>query len=211
MNPFYFILCFITLVSSVAVNPAHHENNLEARTSSGRGSTAQDATLGIPPPLNVDPKRVQVWIRLDKTIPTEDFYKNDQGFTHTALKNLIREAGGQHTDVVVGNKDKWIEYGIFFERGPWADSAESALGYPTRVRVYDLKPKQNVKWTYVGLLDASIKSPVDPILLEEGSVNAMSRAVMQPLFSLLGHPSGGRISNAAGTTVTFPQIGSPVR
>lgn len=43
-----------------------------------------------------------------------------------------------------------------------------------------------------------------------GSVNAMSRAGMQPLFSLLDHPSGGRINNAVGTTVTFPQIGSPV-
>lgn len=183
MNPFYFILCFITLVSSVAVNPAHHENNLEARTSSGRGSTSQDTTLGIPPPLKVDPTRVQVWIRLDKTIPTEDFYKNDQGFTHTALKNLIREAGGQHTDVVIGNKDHWIEYGIFFERGPWADSAESALGYPTRVRVYDLKPKQNVKWTYVGLLDASIKSPVDPILLEEGKFHSHPN-VLRDIFPI---------------------------
>lgn len=65
-----------------------------------------------------------------------------------------------------------ISYGIFLERGPWAESAESALGYPTRVRVYDLKPKQNVKWTYVGLLDASIKSPVDPILLEEGKFHS---------------------------------------
>lgn len=176
MNPFYFILCFITLASSGAVNPAHRENNLEARASSGGVSIDQyeyNKQLGRPPPRIVDGTRFQVWIRLNQEIPTDEFYKNDMGFTHNALRDLIGRAGGKHTDVVIGRGGQWVEYGLFFKDPLWRNFAESGLGYETIINVQDLRNIQGVKWTYVGLIHRNaIKSAVDRVLLKKGKFNS---------------------------------------
>lgn len=67
-------------------------------------------------PEGEDDSKLHVWIRLD-TRPTT--YDNRNGADHDGLNQLMKDTGGRHVDVIVGNSKGYNEYGLMFKDKTW--------------------------------------------------------------------------------------------
>ncbi|KAI0181174.1 hypothetical protein GGR52DRAFT_567412 [Hypoxylon sp. FL1284] len=71
-------------------------------------------------PIGKDETKLHVWIRTDNRPTT---YDDRSGANHDGLNQLMRDTGGRHKDVVVGNSNGFWEYGLQF-------SSSDALSKP---------------------------------------------------------------------------------
>lgn len=67
-------------------------------------------------PLGKDDTKLHVWVRTDNR-PTN--YDDRSGATHEGLNQLMRDTGGRHKDVVIGNNGVFWEYGLQFTNNDW--------------------------------------------------------------------------------------------
>ncbi|KAI0404657.1 hypothetical protein F4802DRAFT_597836 [Xylaria palmicola] len=67
-------------------------------------------------PHGKDATKLHVWIRTD-TRPTT--YDDRSGASHEGLNQLIKDTGGKHKDVVIGNSKGHWEYGLQFDSRDW--------------------------------------------------------------------------------------------
>ncbi|KAI4866634.1 hypothetical protein F4820DRAFT_416220 [Hypoxylon rubiginosum] len=124
------LLLLTSLLSYVSTNAAdttalearHHQrdfvrgvsNNAARDIQAGEESylSKRDPTL----PLGKDDTKLHVWIRTDNRKTT---YDARSGANHDGLNQLMKDTGGRHKDVVIGNKDGYWEYGLQFENSDW--------------------------------------------------------------------------------------------
>jgi hypothetical protein len=102
---------------------------------------------GPPVPAGKDASKLHVWRRLD-TRPTE--YDNRSGASHDGLNQLMKDTGGRHVDLVIGNPTKgYREYGLMFQGPDWLTKAN---GDGAAVEAYGDKYEKETgeKLTYVG-------------------------------------------------------------
>jgi hypothetical protein len=93
------------------------------------------AARGAPKvPKGGDDKYMHVWVRTDKRPKTyvDSTYKSYDG-----LDKLMKDTGGQHKDVVVGNSKGYYEYGMGFEGDSWKKNKDGADG--AKVKEYSGK------------------------------------------------------------------------
>ena len=117
-----------------------------AGSPSGGSSSADSPSV----PAGKDATKVHVWTRLDTRKTT---YDNRAGPNHDGLNQLIKDTGGRHVDVVIGNPTKGFnEYGLKFSDPLWQQKAN---GDGAAVEVYALpfEPTQGQTFTYQGQLD----------------------------------------------------------
>jgi hypothetical protein len=76
-------------------------------------------------PKGGDDKYMHVWIRTDKRPKT---YTSSTYSSYAGLGQLMKDTGGQHKDVVVGNSKGYTEYGMGFDGDSWKkkDNADGA-------------------------------------------------------------------------------------
>ena len=55
--------------------------------------------------------KLHVWLRTDVRLIT---YDDRRGANHEGLNQLIRDIGGRHVDVVIGNGKNYYQYGLEF-------------------------------------------------------------------------------------------------
>ncbi|KAH8702955.1 hypothetical protein GQ44DRAFT_778277 [Phaeosphaeriaceae sp. PMI808] len=67
-------------------------------------------------PSGKDDTKLHVWIRTDERPIT---YDDRSGATHEGLNQLMKDTGGRHKDVVVGNSKGYYEYGLQFNDKTW--------------------------------------------------------------------------------------------
>ncbi|KXX77835.1 hypothetical protein MMYC01_206976 [Madurella mycetomatis] len=67
-------------------------------------------------PEGEDDSKLHVWLRLDTRPST---YDNRKGAEHDGLNQLMKDTGGRHVDVVVGNSKGYKEYGLQFKDKEW--------------------------------------------------------------------------------------------
>ncbi|QLI71168.1 uncharacterized protein G6M90_00g066750 [Metarhizium brunneum] len=66
-----------------------------------------------PVPAGKDATRLHVWIKRPST------YDDRSGAKHDGLYQLIKDTGGRHKDVVIGNSNGYYEYGLQFNDPSW--------------------------------------------------------------------------------------------
>ncbi|KAF1849700.1 uncharacterized protein K460DRAFT_411531 [Cucurbitaria berberidis CBS 394.84] len=115
------LLLLASLLSYVSAEAFDAGPALEAR-SHPRDFVAeiQDFDLSkraAPPvPSGKDATKLHVWIRTDERPIT---YDDRSGAKHEGLNQLIKDTGGRHKDVVVGNSKGYFEYGLQFNDKSW--------------------------------------------------------------------------------------------
>lgn len=68
-------------------------------------------------PKGKDATKLHVWIRTDERPST---YDDRSGASHEGLNQLMKDTGGRHKDVVIGNPSKgYYEYGLQFNDKTW--------------------------------------------------------------------------------------------
>jgi hypothetical protein len=98
-------------------------------------------------------QKLHVWIRTDTRSQT---YKDRTGATYEGLNQLIKDTGGKHKDLVVGNSQGYYEYGLGFSGDDWkkktnADGAKITDYAGEYVEVTDDKTHQSVEsYEYMG-------------------------------------------------------------
>ncbi|KAK3386853.1 hypothetical protein B0H63DRAFT_141488 [Podospora didyma] len=71
-------------------------------------------------PAGKDANKLHVWVRLDTRPIT---YDSRSGATHDGLNQLMKDTGGRHVDVIVGNAKGYNEYGLKFNDKTWQKKA----------------------------------------------------------------------------------------
>lgn len=119
------LLLLVSLLSYVSAEPTAAGSTLDARLHSrdfvGEANDALDPAFLLkraapPVPYGKDDKKLHVWIRTDERPST---YDDRSGATHEGLNQLIKDTGGRHKDVVVGNSKGYYEYGLQFNDKTW--------------------------------------------------------------------------------------------
>jgi hypothetical protein len=67
-------------------------------------------------PNGKDATKLHVWIRTDERPST---YDDRSGANHEGLNQLMKDTGGRHKDVIVGNSKGYYEYGLMFNDRSW--------------------------------------------------------------------------------------------
>jgi hypothetical protein len=106
-----------------------------------------------PVPAGKSAVKLHVWIRTDTRSQT---YKDKNGATFEGLNQLIKDTGGKHKELVVGNCQGYYEYGLAFSGDGWqkktnADGAKITDYSGEYVEVIDKDPKLSVEsYEYMG-------------------------------------------------------------
>lgn len=85
---------------------------------SGLSEVSELSKRAVPSvPQGKDATKLHVWIRTDERPSTFD---SRSGASHEGLNQLMKDTGGRHKDVVIGNPTKgYYEYGLQFEDRSW--------------------------------------------------------------------------------------------
>ena len=98
-------------------------------------------------PAGKDATKLHVWLRLDTRPIT---YDDRGGAKHEGLNQLIKDTGGRHVDVVVGNaNDGYHEYGLQFVDKNWQKKTNGD-GAPIDVYTGDYVAAPGEQFTYQG-------------------------------------------------------------
>lgn len=95
-------------------------------------------------PSGKDVKKFHVWQRLDTITKT---YIGKEGASMDELNKLMKDTGGQHVDLVVGNPDKFQAIGLKFKDKSWL-KMNNGDGAPVVVytETYEEIPGQKLKY-----------------------------------------------------------------
>jgi hypothetical protein len=155
-------LLLASLVTFISAEPASAGTAVEARVHArdfvGEAVDSLDdlqfpKRAAPPVPAGKSAKKLHVWIRTDTRSQT---YKDRTGATYEGLNQLIKDTGGKHKDLVVGNSQGYYEYGLGFSGDDWkkktnADGAKITDYAGEYVEVTDDKTHQSVEsYEYMG-------------------------------------------------------------
>lgn len=100
-------------------------------------------------PAGKDATKIHAWLRLD-TRPSN--YDDRGGANHDGLNQLMKDTGGRHVDVVIGNSKGYHQYGLMF-KGPEWQKKPNGDGVPvfSYAGTYDDAPGE--QFTYQGQVD----------------------------------------------------------
>ncbi|KAI1370099.1 hypothetical protein F4677DRAFT_458127 [Hypoxylon crocopeplum] len=125
------LLLLTSLLSYVSTNAAdttaldarHHPRNFVGGVSNAvvRDIQAEEESYlskrAPTLPLGKDGTKLHVWVRTDNR-PSN--YDDRSGANHEGLNQLMKDTGGRHKDVVIGNDEGGFwEYGLQFENSDW--------------------------------------------------------------------------------------------
>jgi hypothetical protein len=109
-------VCAETAGASTALDARSHPRDFSGEVN----SALEDLHLtkrGAPQvPKGKDANKLHVWIRTDERPIT---YDDRSGATHEGLNQLMKDTGGRHKDVIVGNSKSHFEYGLMFDNKDW--------------------------------------------------------------------------------------------
>lgn len=138
----------IAIVSLVGFTIGHPLLDERKEVSNYHPIEARTDAVSIP--AGKDGNALHLWLRLDTT---DAVYDNRAGIDHSNLNQVIKDMGGQHTDVIVGTKSSKREYGLLFSDKSWLKMPN---GDGATIEPYGLNYKklEGQRVTYVGQLAA---------------------------------------------------------
>lgn len=95
-------------------------------------------------PTGKDATKLHVWIRTDTRPST---YDERNGASHEGLNQLMKDTGGRHKDVVVGNSKGYWEYGLMFDDRSW-QTKKNGDGAPIGKYATDYAEVKNAQETF---------------------------------------------------------------
>lgn len=132
------LLLLASLLSHVSAEAPNDDVVLPVRSHPRDFPIHEDISLETPQlfkraipslPTGSDATKLHIWIRTDKRALT---YDNRSGASHEGLNQLMKDTGGRHKDVVIGNPSRgYWQYGLEFQderalRKPNGDGAAVA-------------------------------------------------------------------------------------
>lgn len=124
------------------------------------------------PPAGVDTKRLQVWVRINTNMYQEKDLNKVPGFAHAGLRQLTKDIGGKHTDLVIGRGSNWYMFGLAYKDSSWRHR-ENGDGTMTQVEAEPMDVHSKSRWIFKGVIvDPEINVPGSPVLI--GIANSLS-------------------------------------
>ncbi|KAJ5429704.1 hypothetical protein N7491_006720 [Penicillium cf. griseofulvum] len=105
--------------ASTALDVRSHARDFVTRASNALPDLDLSKRAAPPVPVGKDATRLHVWIRTDERPST---YDDRSGAKHEGLNQLMKDTGGRHKDVVIGNSKGYYEYGLQFNDPSWQKS-----------------------------------------------------------------------------------------
>ncbi|KAE8419476.1 hypothetical protein BDV36DRAFT_133905 [Aspergillus pseudocaelatus] len=102
--------------AGTALNVRSHARDFVTRASDALPDLDLSKRAAPPVPAGKDATRLHVWIRTDQR---ESTYDDRSGAKHEGLNQLMKDTGGRHKDVVIGNGQGYYEYGLQFDNRNW--------------------------------------------------------------------------------------------
>ncbi|KAJ5185413.1 hypothetical protein N7472_010253 [Penicillium cf. griseofulvum] len=102
--------------ASTALDVRSHARDFVTRASNALPDLDLSKRAAPPVPVGKDATRLHVWIRTDERPST---YDDRSGAKHEGLNQLMKDTGGRHKDVVIGNSKGYYEYGLQFNDPSW--------------------------------------------------------------------------------------------
>lgn len=107
-------------VASDALTARVHARDFDVEANNALESAEIFKRAAPSVPKGKDATKLHVWIRTDERPIT---YDSRSGATHEGLNQLMKDTGGRHKDVVVGNSKGFYEYGLMFDDPSWQKKA----------------------------------------------------------------------------------------
>ncbi|MCJ1252162.1 hypothetical protein MMC30_009401 [Trapelia coarctata] len=121
-----------------------------AAAKGGRPSGGSSSATGPSIPTGKDATKLHVWTRLDTR---ESTFDNRNGASHDGLNQLMKDTGGRHVAVIVGNPSAGFhEYGLKFDDESW-QTKPNGDGAPMLAYDGEYSAKTGETFTYRGQLD----------------------------------------------------------
>ncbi|KAE8336065.1 hypothetical protein BDV24DRAFT_142538 [Aspergillus arachidicola] len=102
--------------AGTALDVRSHARDFVTRASDSLPDLDLSKRAAPPVPTDGDATRLHVWIRTDQRPST---YDDRSGARHDGLNQLMKDTGGRHKDVVIGNSKGYYEYGLQFNDPSW--------------------------------------------------------------------------------------------
>ncbi|KAB8253530.1 hypothetical protein BDV32DRAFT_156065 [Aspergillus pseudonomiae] len=102
--------------AGTALDVRSHARDFGTRASNALPDLDLSKRAAPPVPAGKDATRLHVWIRTDGRPST---YDDRSGAKHDGLNQLMKDTGGRHKDVVIGNSKGYYEYGLQFNDPSW--------------------------------------------------------------------------------------------
>ncbi|KAI1209931.1 uncharacterized protein F4807DRAFT_78661 [Annulohypoxylon truncatum] len=118
-TPLVLIASLITFVSGEAAGVRSHARDLSIERDTPDLSIEEESHLLKRNPVlpkGKDDTKLHAWIRTDKETVE---YDNRHGISHEGLNQMMKDIGGNHVDVVVGNSKGYYQAGLEFSSKDW--------------------------------------------------------------------------------------------
>ncbi|GAB1201076.1 hypothetical protein APSETT444_010463 [Aspergillus pseudonomiae] len=102
--------------AGTALDVRSHARDFGTRASNALPDLDLSKRAAPPVPASKDATRLHVWIRTDGRPST---YDDRSGAKHDGLNQLMKDTGGRHKDVVIGNSKGYYGYGLQFNDPSW--------------------------------------------------------------------------------------------
>ncbi|KAE8310514.1 hypothetical protein BDV41DRAFT_391611 [Aspergillus transmontanensis] len=102
--------------AGTALDVRSHARDFVTRASNALPDLELFKRAAPPVPAGKDETMLHVWIRTDERPST---YDDRSGAKHDGLNQLMKDTGGRHKDVVIGNSKGYYEYGLQFNDRSW--------------------------------------------------------------------------------------------
>lgn len=102
--------------AGTALDVRSHARDFGTRASNALPDLDLSKRAASPVPAGKDATRLHVWIR---TCGRPSTYDDRSGAKHDGLNQLMKDTGGRHKDVVIGNSIGYYEYGLQFNDPSW--------------------------------------------------------------------------------------------
>ncbi|KAI2468944.1 hypothetical protein F4781DRAFT_396449 [Annulohypoxylon bovei var. microspora] len=117
-TPLLLIASLITFVSGEAAGTRSHPRDLSVENIVDGDIMGHSQRVKRNPvlPPGKDDTKLHVWVRTDKETVT---YDSSRGVNHEGLNQMMKDIGGNHVDVVIGNSHGYHEVGLQFANKDW--------------------------------------------------------------------------------------------
>lgn len=102
--------------AGTALDVRSHARDFVTRASNALRNLDLSKRAAPPVPAGKDATRLHIWIRPDERPST---YNDRSGAKHDGLNQLMKDTGGRHKEVVIGNTKGYYEYGLQFNDPNW--------------------------------------------------------------------------------------------
>ncbi|KAI1462038.1 hypothetical protein F4805DRAFT_453269 [Annulohypoxylon moriforme] len=153
-TPLLLIASLITFVSGEVADVRTHPRDLSVERDTPLDPSAEEEyhLFKRDPviPKGKDASKLHAWLRTDQE--TTD-YDNRHGISHEGLNQMMKDIGGKHVDVVVGNAHGFQQIGLEFDDPQWIKKYPNGDGAPVAKysEKYVTMPKET--FVYQGQID----------------------------------------------------------